>query len=220
MIRPSLFDAQIFGKRIAWSDEGDDLEGAPFDLVFLRGGYPCVLHPRATYLDVRYDLVHGRLTRVAQDLHEIFHGQPGPGSCLAIAGHGDLDACRELARSAFSSTSRYFRDARLRERAPLVYERWVEGAFDRGNLYVNTERSGFVAVSRSAEDLRIDLIAVAPAARGRGVGGQLLRDFRALAGPFERRVRVEVGNFKALHSYELAGFKIESIESVQHLWLS
>ena len=205
----SDFDSEVFGLRVGWTSQEDfDPEG--FDLVFLSGPWPARLHPRATLVDVRLDMVHRGLSDV-----------PGPSKMVApAAGGGDLAFAMNLASDAFASDSRYFADPRLRPRAPEVYRRWVLGAYKRGDLHV-ISGVGLLCVSRvptAGPTTRIDLVAVAPDARRLGAGARLVQAFLSLPGEGERRVRVGAGNVAATNFYHACGFEVAAAESVQHVW--
>lgn len=200
----SAFDSEIYGLRIGWAS-APDFDGTGFDLVFLRGPYPAPLHPQATLLDARLDLLAAP-RRVAPS--EIRRAEDEAACAFA----------EQLGATAFTTHSRYFLDGRLAPKAPEVYRRWVRAAYGRGDLYI-LPGSGFFSVSRKDDVLRLDLIAVLPDRRRNGVGSDLIRAFLSLPGEGERRVKVEAGNVFAINFYFTNGFAVAAAESVQHLWL-
>lgn len=201
-ITPSEFDSRIFGMKIGWASAyPTDLAG--YDIVFLRGPYPCVLHPLTKLVDVRYDMV----TAAAP---------PRDRSDMVLLRAIDASFSMDLAACAFAQHSRYFNDSQLCSRAAGVYRDWVANAHLRGDLYT-CGGMGFLALSRTETELRIDLIAVSSDHRGKGVGQTMLKAFLRLPGPLLRKVKVEAGNLQAIHSYQQVGFRLDLAESVQHL---
>lgn len=196
-VQTTEFDSEIFGLRIGWSNSWDG-DACGHDLVFVRETFPCAIHPRVDLIDVRLEMV-GRASDRTED--------------HSLASVDEKRSVEPLAAEAFSEHSRYFRDPRLASRAPDVYRQWLRNC--RETFVVD---GGFLAMSRTERCMRIDLLAVDPSARGRGIGRQLVQTFLYTAGPPERRVKVEAGNARAINLYSSAGFRIERAESVQHVW--
>jgi hypothetical protein len=201
VIIPSAFDSSIYNLRVGWSDQ--ETQSSDFDLIFLRDKFPFIPCPNASLVDVRYDMV--ALTKNTEPFE------------LYTAKNTDIDNCTEIACGGFKNISRYFRDEKLTDKAPEVFRQWITNAHNRGELYMYGD-NGFISVSHTDKIMRIDLIAVREKTRGEGVGQCLVKGFFALPGQLERRVRVEVGNIKAIGFYLLSGFRIDSVESVQHIW--
>ncbi len=126
-------------------------------------------------------------------------------------------AVLDLAAGAFS-LSRFHLDPRIPDAVANAIKRdWVDSYLHgrRGELAYVAEHdgalAGFLAVALAAagEARVIDLVGVAPSARGRGIGAALVRRF--LADADGRCDRVEVGtqvaNASATRFYERAGFR-------------
>jgi ribosomal protein S18 acetylase RimI-like enzyme len=206
MIDHSAFDSRVLAMRVGWAratPTPNELSG--YDLVFLRGPWPCGIDPRATFVDVRYDMAASASGR----------------NVPMIRGRA-ADVARAAAFAVCGGQSRYVQDARLAPFAEVIMRRWIAGSCGRGEFLADhrSDICGFACVAESAESLRLDQIAVDPAARRRGVGRALVDGFLALPGPRDRRVRVGAGNVPAINMYLAAGFKIAAVESVQHLWLT
>ena len=80
----------------------------------------------------------------------------------------------------------------------------------RGNLYGTRRPLGFVLVRRAADEAEVLTIVVAPRARRRGVGAQLLR--AAMSRLYGERIaalflEVDASNMPALRLYESLGFR-------------
>lgn len=102
---------------------------------------------------------------------------------------------------------------------------WVESAFDgdRGDaVLVATDAStamGFsVLLTTDDGSLCIDLIAVDPVHRGKGVASDLIRAGEALCGRGHTRYRVvtQASNVSSVRLYERAGFRMTSAAQVLH----
>ena len=140
---------------------------------------------------------------------------------------GDLPALREIARVSHRDT-RFYQDPRFpRERCDALYETWIANACAGRADHVLVARSegrvaGYVAcVLEPAQTGRIDLVAVHPALRGRGIGERLVRGALArLAAGGCRRVRVasQARNIEAARLYERLGFRTVTVEHSYHLW--
>ena len=67
----------------------------------------------------------------------------------------------------------------------------------------------------------IDLVAVGPKARGKGVGLQLVRAALAWCRPHASRmiVKTQVINTPAINLYQRAGFQLAEANSTLHCWL-
>jgi len=148
---------------------------------------------------------------------------PPPAGTAAIreAREDDREALKELARGAHTDT-RFFFDPRFdRERAAEMYARWIERGLDEPDRHVlvaelDGARVGYVVV---AEDPRaIDLIAVAPEARRRGVGVALVRAAIAERPREPTSVVTQARNVGAQRLYHSQGFRLQSAEIWYHLW--
>jgi dTDP-4-amino-4,6-dideoxy-D-galactose acyltransferase len=118
--------------------------------------------------------------------------------------------------------SRFHLDPRIpREAVDAVTREWVRSYVERRRgielLAAGTE--GFLAVLEADDGARvIDLVGVAPAAQGRGVGESLVAAFVRRHGIDERTLRVgtQVANVPSLRLYEKLGFRIVAASYVLH----
>jgi dTDP-4-amino-4,6-dideoxy-D-galactose acyltransferase len=163
--------------------------------------------------------------RVELALDRLPNGRPA--SNCVLAGPNDLTATVGLARGAFEA-SRFFRDRRFPAgKAEELFSIWTESGIIRADgftvlLRLDEGPAGFASARVSSGDSgRIELVAVSPAARGRGVGLQLLD---ACLAELSRRgvARVSVvtqgSNDAAQRLYERAGFRTRSLGIWFHGW--
>ncbi len=160
-------------------------------------------------VDVRVEFVHD-LPRPWTPADQITHGGRARPAAL-----GDVGWMQELARSAFTGT-RFYNDRRLnRDRVDAMYANWVQESY--GGFVVDEE--GFVTVD---DEGGIALIAVAPGARGRGVGSRLTRTVVAHAaytGTPAVRVVTQGGNIAAQKTFQGCGFRSEQVGLWLHRWM-
>jgi ribosomal protein S18 acetylase RimI-like enzyme len=75
-------------------------------------------------------------------------------------------------------------------------------------ILIDGERAGRLYVARGADEIRIVDIALLPAFRGRGAGGEIVRGILAEAAEKKLPVRIHVEQFNpALRLYERLGFR-------------
>lgn len=152
----------------------------------------------------------------------------GPGSPdCALAAESDLRALIELARGAFTE-SRFFRDRRFPAgKAEELFSVWVRRGVSNADAFTVLARTsggpgGFVSARLAGNASgRIELVAVAPELRGRGVGLRLLGAcLDELARRGARRVSVvtQGSNAAALRLYERAEFQTRSVGLWFHGW--
>ncbi len=153
---------------------------------------------------------------------------PGPASPdCALAAESDLPALIRLAQGAFTQ-SRFFRDRHFPPgKAEELFSVWVGRGVSNADGFTALPRTSgepgaFVSarVAASASG-RIELVAVAPELRGRGVGLRLLAAcLDELARRGARRVSVvtQASNVAALRLYERAGFHTRSVGVWFHGW--
>jgi ribosomal protein S18 acetylase RimI-like enzyme len=82
---------------------------------------------------------------------------------------------------------------------------------------------GFVTLNASGASGEIGLLAVDGSARGLGLGRRLVREAHASMarrGCTQSRVATQRANRGACALYESAGYVVERIDRVYHLWLS
>ena len=158
---------------------------------------------------------------------ETGEGTDGPVDC-ALASKDDFEALVPLARGAFAD-SRFFRDPEFpEERAKELFSIWLRKGLEDPAFFTLIDRgesgvAGFITGSVGAEGSgRIELGAVSPGSRGRGVARRLVRDGLSL---FRRRgsPRVSVvtqgSNLAAQRLYQNSEFRSRRMGLWFHLWL-
>jgi ribosomal protein S18 acetylase RimI-like enzyme len=154
---------------------------------------------------------------------------PTAGTVVDTCRPEDVDAVLDIASSAYRY-SRFHQDPQVpAETAHRIKRDWV-GNYVRGargeRLMVARQDGrvvGFLAVIGSgAPDARvrtIDLIAVDPAAQGRGAGRALVGAFLEYYAPTSLRLSVgtQVANVPSLRLYESLGFRVSHSAYVMHL---
>ncbi len=143
---------------------------------------------------------------------------------IAPAQPGQHDALLQLAGICFRY-SRFHLDPEIgAEVADRVKREWVRSHLtgSRGlELLAASEEGvtvGFLAVTESGDARAIDLVGVAPAAQGRGIGGALVAAFVERHGDGGRRLLVgtQLANLPSLRLYERVGFRLHSARYVLH----
>jgi len=143
-----------------------------------------------------------------------------------LAGPGDTDACVAVSGEAFTF-DRLHRDPQVPDTlADGIREAWVRNDLNgRGDacLVARTDGavSGFNLCLLNGDTAVIDLIAVAPAHQGKGIGGQLVAG--ALHHYRDRAARMQVGtqadNAASIALYAKAGFSIIQSQTTLH-WIN
>lgn len=153
-------------------------------------------------------------------------GAGGPED-VAIAGAEDAAEVARLAEGAFHS-DRFHTDPRIpTAAADALKAAWAANAC-RGRadrvfiIRQEGEVLGFNACLRRASTAVIDLIAVAPQARGRGFGGRLVRAAQShYAGRCSMlRVGTQAGNGASLRLYQAQGMRVVDAALTFHLHLT
>jgi len=126
-------------------------------------------------------------------------------------------------------TSRFHFDPHFGEEgAGRLYRTWLRNSFsgDFCSDFLVALRDGrpegFLTLRIQDGTPRIDLLGVAEEARGRGVGGRLIRcaEYRLrTAGSGRLDVATQGHNIGALRAYQQAGFRIVSANIFYHIWL-
>ncbi len=148
-----------------------------------------------------------------------FDAAPAPS--VAVATPDQFGALLDVAGSCFRY-SRFHLDPRIpREAADRVKREWVRSYVEgtRGIELLAAGTDGFLAVLEAADGARvIDLVGVAPAAQGRGIGAALVIAFGSRHGEGGRTLRVgtQIANVPSLRLYEKLGFRIVSAVYVLH----
>lgn len=227
---PSDFESDVFGApvgRIVPSDDGEGL--GELVLGWAKSGQWLV--------SARLPLDDGPVTQdlyacgfsaleilitLERDLADAPH-MPGGVRLARVADHGD---CNEIARSAFIF-DRFHADTRVPNAlADRLKETWVANALDgRADAVLVVEDggevAGFVTCMVSGDAAVIDLIGVAKAHQGRGLGKALVQG--ALAHYKGRKSVMRVGtqdtNEHSLALYEGQGFQRTQFQVTYH-WIN
>jgi ribosomal protein S18 acetylase RimI-like enzyme len=147
---------------------------------------------------------------------------------VAPAAPAQLPALRRIARVSHRD-SRFYWDVNLRARSDDLFETWIaKSCADYADIVLVAEldgaAAGYITLDyTSPSDNSIGLFAVAPEARGRGIGRQLVRcglEWLRSQGAAASRVVTQGRNLAALKLYQKAGFRIEKLQLWYHLWLS
>jgi dTDP-4-amino-4,6-dideoxy-D-galactose acyltransferase len=138
------------------------------------------------------------------------------------AGPDDRTTVVEIATRDYA-VSRFHLDPEIPDAvASAIKHDWIDNFFlgQRGDrlLVVDSdgEPVGFELVLETAEASVIDLIAVASAARGKGVGGALVSGLLQVRPDRPVLVGTQVANVGALRFYERLGFTVQRTQFVLH----
>ena len=132
-----------------------------------------------------------------------------------LARDSDADWMIQLARTAHTNTRFYADLGFTRDHCADLYDTWMRRAISEDKVFVAGNRSGYVTV----RDGSIGLIAVAPEARGHGVGADLVNDaivYCHSLGLDEIRVVTQGANIAANRLFQHCGFRLESTK----VWMS
>lgn len=136
----------------------------------------------------------------------------------------DLEAVMGLARRGFSQSRFHLDPAIPKELADEIKSRWAGNFFSRsrGDHMIVAEAEGRVAGFLQLLDaadgaLVIDLIAVDPAVRRRGLGRTMIGYASRLAKKPLMRVGTQVANTGSLRLYENLGFRTVASSYLMHL---
>lgn len=209
----SSWDSDVFGYRVGtrrYTELPRDLGGTEnLDVVFARGPYRGQLpDPRSTVFEIQVDLRCDGSTRRALPW------------TLPLASEKDFPEVLRIAEETLAG-HRWGDDPRLAPRAKAFYRKWLTTAQELGQVHVLKTGDGcmgFIVVEQSAGDRRLALIAVHPDFQRRGYGKLLLRAFLGQEA-HAHRVKTWVTNVAALNLYFANGFRVETVECVEHVWL-
>lgn len=171
-----------------------------------------------------------RLTDLRLTLERSVAGGDGDrAATIRLARDEDLAILEGVAANAHVD-SRFFFDEHFDDGAAAdLYRRWLRGSVT-GELAdivfvadVEARASGYItgSVDEEAQTVSIGLLAVAPWARGRGLGGQLVAALLAeVAARGANRVTVvtQGRNVAAQRLYQAAGFRTERLQLWFHRW--
>jgi ribosomal protein S18 acetylase RimI-like enzyme len=112
--------------------------------------------------------------------------------------------------------SRFSRDPSFpRERVEEMYGIWIENCLSEGEVSVAADGSAAFVAAREG---RIELVYVAPALAGAGLGARLLAHSLARAPGTAAAVATQAANLPALRLYHSLGFRLRSLDAIFHLW--
>lgn len=140
----------------------------------------------------------------------------------------DLSALERLARTAHVDT-RFFKDTGFdRKKAAKFYALWIARDFLENKVFAATTADaprsvlGYATANMANNETgRIGLVAVSPAARGRGLGHLLVKNTVAWCqsrGAKGVRVATQGTNVAALRLYESCGFRVAEVKVWFHRW--
>ena len=154
---------------------------------------------------------------------------PAPSSSTARPHHAqDVDVLAAIARASHRTT-RFYADSRFpKGRCDDLYETWIRkscAGWADAVLVVGPQGSPAGYVSCHADDRTgsMGLMAVSEAARGEGIGAELVRaavDWCAGNGLEEVTVATQARNVAAQRTFESCGFRTASVGLWFHRWLT
>lgn len=148
-----------------------------------------------------------------------------PKEIYKIAGEGDINVIRNMAKLSFNKHSRYRYPWFNQSSTANYYAQWAEnailGSFDNECLVLEEGNDvyGFVTIKAMSKNTgRIGLITTNPKIRRTGVGLKLINC--ALSRLFEKGIKniyvtTQISNMPAIHLYERSGALVQSI----YYWL-
>jgi ribosomal protein S18 acetylase RimI-like enzyme len=175
-----------------------------------------------------FTLVDIRLTLERTVSRRLGKPQPPPGVMLRPAAFSDLPTLQKIAADAYTQ-SRFYFDARFpREACSRLYQVWVQKALAENSDAVLVAEfqglaAGFVACSPAQGGAagKINLIGIASAARGMGIGWSLVRQacrWLAEHGAQSAEVVTQGRNIAAQRLYQRAGFTTKEVCLWYHKW--
>jgi GNAT superfamily N-acetyltransferase len=138
---------------------------------------------------------------------------------LEVVGTDDWERWRDLRLSALKEASEAFCSS-LSDWEHQSEDTWRQRLADvAGNFIAALDGKDAGMVSAAVSDGEVELIGmwVAPLARGRGVGDELVRvvlDWSLSHQPLRLTLRVLNGNYRAVTLYERHGFKFEDSQDI------
>jgi ribosomal protein S18 acetylase RimI-like enzyme len=141
-------------------------------------------------------------------------------SGIRAATGADLPLLEPMAER-LAESSRFRADAHFEaEAVAKMYRIWVRRCLDEGVVVVSDDEApGFVGARRNGDEADIELVYVAPEARGAKLAHRLVVAAVHDLGTATARVATQAGNVAAQRLYQGLGFRTLSVEAVLHLWL-
>lgn len=231
-VRPLAWDSEHFGVRIASYQPASTstLELASALAACREEGVEClyVLAP-SDALDLVRALERRRARLVDVRMTLEAEVDAAVRAATVRASHpSDLPALRALAATSHQA-SRFYADGRFsRERCDALYATWIDKSCSGwADVVLVAEHEGtpcayLTCHVRAGSRGEIGLVAVAPRARGRGLGGDLVASGLAYLG--ERGVErvgvvTQARNVYAQRLYQAHGFRTSRMELWYHLWI-
>lgn len=172
---------------------------------------------------------HGfRVHEIRMELRRSVAGHPAAMTGLRVGNASDLEALEPIARDRIRGT-RFFADEHFApESSAELYVEWLRrgligGAPERQTLIGGADQ-GFVVCHLDATSRvgRIELIAVAEEATGKGLGKTLMAGAGALfsaASMMTATVATQGSNISAQALYQACGYRTASVSYWLHIWL-
>jgi GNAT superfamily N-acetyltransferase len=171
---------------------------------------------------------HGfRMMDVRVTFEHSLEEPPKPSQPLRVASREELESLLPLARQSFGDTRFYADPGFPRDRVDELYAEWILASNDgpMGDAVLLAEREGSTAGAitcvRGDEAGEIGLIMVDRAARGLGVGSDLVAgalEWLREAGSARVEVQTQARNVGAQRLYQRAGFLTSRVDIWLHRW--
>jgi dTDP-4-amino-4,6-dideoxy-D-galactose acyltransferase len=223
-----VWDTQFFGVRIASIEcetiAEEQWQGA---LAFCREQrIRCLYVLASTGMDQALAVDAGAKRTDLRVTFERMRGElPAPGSRIRPAVEADIPALRALAARSHTDSRFYADGGFARERCDELYAIWIEKSVRGWADTVFTSGPagaplGYLSFHVREDHAEIGLVAVAQAARGQGLGRELVEAALLRAVPLQLPLRVvtQGRNEAATALYEKCGFEVLRVQSWFHLW--
>lgn len=212
IVLPSQWDTEVFGYSVGKLNAGGaqvfpyDIKKAyrdKFHVVFVKSDGWVDLGEDVKAVDHLYDMEFQALEKI----HPF-----GISEVTATVEH------LKLAGRAFQD-SRFLRDSRLKNDTADMYARWLSGK----TVWVlkGAEDSAFLLPDTDPDGARrVSLVAVDEKHRGTGAGRLLVSSVLRTELSATWRVKVSCRNHQAVRFYETVGFRVKSVHTAFHIWIS
>lgn len=232
-IRSLTWDSAFFGRRIGRlqpdASETTDLgqvarlDRSAFDCVYVDLDIAAA-HSVDRWIELGARPVDTRAELVAPVLELPLSDQPNAAERLLSWTDADREDAVALAHE-LSRWSRFALDPAFAGSAAGLYRRWIELALTREHETfverIDGRLAGLLTASFGPDTAWIELLVVADAHRGSGIGASLIGGMLAEAkqrAKVAARVRTQLRNVPAIRAYERAGFRIAGANFVLHWW--